>query len=169
MGKSVVGRTGALRLYHYPEPRFGGAAAALARNYATGPKSSTVVDTDGVEVPWNSIDVGPDGTDVPITPLSTGVVLVTGVIGVHNGAEATRTISVIVRLDGVDIPTPTSFSDVEITQDLSVPFEAAVEIPIGEQHDIQIFVTAIDEEGADITLIAEGCVVNVQEVPVSTG
>ncbi len=50
-----VGRTGAQRLYSYPENRRAAALGLFARNFATGPKISTEAGED-VLLPWNLID-----------------------------------------------------------------------------------------------------------------
>ena len=51
----IIGR-GRYARETYPEKSTGGSASAFARNYATGPKSSTVISSSGTEIPWNTID-----------------------------------------------------------------------------------------------------------------
>ena len=51
----IIGR-GRYARETYPEKSTGGSASAFARNYATGPKSSTGISDSGTEIPWNTID-----------------------------------------------------------------------------------------------------------------
>ncbi len=95
-----VGRTGALRLYSYPETPRGGAAAALARNAAFGPTNTTPILTSPTSVPWQSLDVGTAGVTVPITPRVTGVVRIIGVVGVKSSSVIQESLTVHVAVDG---------------------------------------------------------------------
>lgn len=161
-----VGRTGALRVYSYPEPRrSGGEASAFARNYATGVKSTSI--GAGIQVNWNSIDVGTDpDEDIPITPLLSGVVLVSGVLTVSNPTGAGVLVAINVQLDDASIPIPTASTLIPANSTVAIPFLAETEAisPLNEQHLIQIFVS-----GSGCTLSSAGCVCNVQEVPAATG
>ena len=163
-----VGRTGSMRVYSYPEaPRGGAAALPFARNFATGTKSGAAIGPSGLNIVWNAIDVGTDpSADVPITPLSTGEVLVTGVVTLINNTGGTLLATVTVHLDGSAVPAPISATSIPAGARVSIPFMAETEIisPLNEQHLIQIFV---DGDGLDT--VADGSVINVQEVPVSTG
>lgn len=162
-----VGRTGANRAYSYPETRQAGIAPPpLARNYATGTKGAVGVGAGGLTVVWNAIDVGTDpSTDVPITPLSTGEVLISGVITFQNTTGAPINSSITVQIDG-PIPVPTFVTTIAAGATVSVPFLAQTGIisPLNEQHVVQVFVT-----GNGLTVTADNSVIDIQEVPVSTG
>lgn len=160
-----VGRTGSLRLYSYPETRRGGAAVSYARNYATGTKGGSLIGPAGREITWNAIDVGSDPSiDVPITPLSTGVVLVSGVATLLNGTGAPILVTIRVHVDDVAVGAPFAATTVPAGGEMAIPFLAETDVLSLSAHFIQIFV---DGDGAN--LIADGSAVNVQEVPVSTG
>lgn len=159
-----VGRTGSNRIYSYPETGRSGGALSLARNYAAGIKGGTI-SVDPALINWNSIDVGPDpSTDVQITPLSTGEILVSGVVVFFNSTGAPIDATITVQLDSVAIPVPVFLDAIQPGATASVPFLVETEIisPLNETHLIQISVTGVG-------LFVEDCVVNVQEVPVSTG
>jgi hypothetical protein len=164
-----VGRTGSLRVYSYPETRRGGSAEAFARNHATGTKGGVPITVDGVQIPWNAIDVTPDPTpdeDVPITPLSTGVVLITGVATVSNTSGAPILVDVRVQID--DTNQVSHFrTTIPDNSTAAIPFMTEsdpIDTPVGVTTNIQVLVTG---EGA--LLVADGSVVEVQEVAVATG
>lgn len=160
-----VGRTGSLRVYSYPEPRrTGDAAPLLARNYATADKSEAV--GTGIPITWNSIDVGTDPSpDIDITPLSTGQLLVSGVITFQNPTGSPIAASITVDLDSGPF-VPVIVATIPAGFVVAVPFLAETEIisPLNELHRIQVAVT-----GNGLTVGSNGAVVNVQEVPISTG
>jgi hypothetical protein len=166
-----VGRTGSLRVYSYPETRRVAATPTpFARNFATGPKNDASI-ADGIQITWNLIDsTGTSGTDVPITPQSTGVVLISGVVSAKNTSGGPVSgIVVVVQVNGVNLPIPVfqgfaPLLDVGDTGEVSIPFLAETNIPVGTTRNIQIFVT-----GAGGTLIGESSSINVQEVAVATG
>ena len=161
-----VGRTGSMRVYSYPERRGGGEALPFARNYATADKGQTV-GPGGRLVQWNSIDVGPDpSTDIQITPLSTGQILVSGVVTLNNPTGASIGASITVELDGAPITVPVFVTTILAGDSAAVPFLVETEIisPLNEQHLIQVLVT-----GNGLAIVDGEGVANVQEVPVSTG
>ena len=162
-----VGRTGSNRIYSYPEPRrAGGDALPFARNFASGPKTPQLA-TDGVQIQWNSIDVGPDGPDVPITPLSTGVVLVSGAVTLTNSGATTSAI-IRVRVNGVDFLVP-DLVGITVASGTIVVVPILTELspadtPVGVATPIQISVL-----GDSIFVASEGSTLNLQEVSVATG
>lgn len=162
-----VGRTGSLRVYSYPETRRAGSAPLpLARNYATSTKGEAI-GPSGLQINWNSIDVGPDpSTDIQITPLSTGELLISGVVTFTNDGGASIGASITVRLGVGDIPVPVSVTTIPANSTVAVPFLVETEIisPLNELHLIKVFV-----QGDGLAIFSTGTVVNVQEVPVSTG
>jgi hypothetical protein len=163
-----VGRTGSLRVYSYPEPRrSSGVAPAFARNFATGPKGS-VLTTDGVQIPWNLIDVGPGGPDVPITPITTGIVLISGVVVLTNGSGVSTSANIHVQVNGINLTIPElngiSVADGTI---VAIPILAEtdpIETPIGVTTPIEIFVL-----GAGLFVAVGGSALSLQEVSVATG
>lgn len=163
-----VGRTGSNRVYSYPETRRGvSPLTAFARNFATGPKAGISIGDPGIQVQWNSIDVGVDpDEDVPITPISTGIVRISGVIAVSNDPGAPVSILVEIQVDDVTLPIPlTLYSTVADAGQVAIPFLAEVTLPIGVTSNIQIFVTG----DAGTALMQESSSIEVQEVAVATG
>jgi hypothetical protein len=163
-----VGRTGSNRVYSYPEPRrTGNANLSFARNFASGPKTPQLA-TDGVQIRWNSIDVGASpSTDVLITPLSTGVVLVSGAVTLTNSGATTSAI-IRVQVNGVDFTVP-DLSGITVASGTTVVVPILTELsptetPVGVQTPIQISVL-----GDSIFVASEGSTLNLQEVSVATG
>lgn len=161
-----VGRTGGSRFHSYPETgRGGGALSAFARNFATGPKTSPSV---GGQLEWNSIDVGTDpSTDIPITARSTGILIISGVIGISNTSGAPVLVTVAVQVDGGTIG-PTSFqATVPDGSFLAIPFlveTTPADTPVGELHNIQVLLSG---DGANTP--TESSSISIQEVSVATG
>lgn len=237
-----VGRTGALRVYSYPDNSRAAALALFARNFATGPKVDTAVGAP-TEIPWNAIDstalaftvtagdvtvsipgdvtgrfsngdsvtilpTRPDvlpvlsrsvasvpafaggvttfdlnspidgsttggaiennstpSADVPITPRSTGVVLVSGVATILNDTGGPIDAVVNVMVDGTALPVPSSITTtIPAGATAAIPFMAEAFLPVGTTTPIQVQVT-----GTGATIVADSSVVNVQEVSVATG
>jgi hypothetical protein len=164
-----VGRTGSHRVYSYPETRrSSNPLTAFARNYATGSKTGIVIGAGGSNVTWNAVDAGvpPTTADIPITPIATGIVLVSGVVTIENTTGAPILATVTVHLDDVAVPVPFAATTIPAGATVAIPFLAETEAisPLSETHRIQVFV---DAEGA--TILVDGAVANVQEVAVATG
>ena len=165
-----VGRTGSHRSYSYPETRRSG-GSNFARNFATGPKSETGIE-DGIQIPWNAIDAGgtTPGPDVPITPLSTGVLLISGVVTAFNSSGAPLTVTVAIQVNGVSIPVPSDMSSlVEAGSSVAIPFMGETDpsdTPVGQTSNIQIFVTSDPDVGS---LLTDSSALSIQEVSVATG
>ncbi len=164
-----VGRTGSNRVYSYPETGrgSGGTAPAFARNFASGPKTPQNA-TDGVQISWNSIDVGPSGPDVLITPLLTGVVLVSGAVVLINGSGSPSSATITVQVNGVDFPIP-ALSGITVADGTKVVVPILAELsptetPVGVATPIEIFVL-----GDGIFIGADGSTLSLQEVSVATG
>jgi hypothetical protein len=104
-------------------------------------------------------------SDVPITPRSTGVVLISGVVTIENASGDVIVSQIIVQLDSSSLPVPasleTSIPDASVA---AIPFMAEVELPIGSASNIEVFVT-----GNGGSILAESSLINVQEVSVATG
>lgn len=164
-----VGRTGSLRVYSYPEPRrSGGGPTEFARNFATGPKLGSDA-TDGIRIEWNAIDAGVSpSTDVPITPQSTGVVLISAVVTISNAADDPATFSVRLQMDAPPgnlpvPPGPIAIGPIAAGETVVVPLLMETPIVVGETHTISIFVLG------EVVVVAEGSTLNLQEVSVATG
>lgn len=167
------------RPHSYPDTPRGGGLGALARNFASGPDGDTAITTQGLQIPWGSIDVPatpPTLQDVPITPRVSGVVLVRASIGVQNTTASPRTVIVEVQVNGVTYPVP-------LHEEFTVPVanggeetNGFVQIPVlteitgltlGTQVNIQIKVTALT--GASLDLTDTNSTIELQEVLPSTG
>lgn len=171
MGSFRIGRAYAKHVY--PERRGGGGdpLTAFARNFASGPKGSTSVSLAGTQVPWNSVDVGPNGVNVPITPVSTGIVRIAGVLTLANSTGAPVFVSVHIQVDSVSLPIPLSQTvSVPATGTVDVPFLTetdAGDTPVGVTSHIQVLLNAASDSA--ITLTQEGSTLDIQEVSEATG
>lgn len=109
-------------------------------------------------------DTSTPTVNVPITPRSTGVVLITGVVGFINGSGGPINVSVTVAANGTALPVPVSFAGTVDGTQVTVPFMVEAFLPVGVTSNIQVSVT-----GDDADLIGDGSAINIQEVSVSTG
>lgn len=173
-----IGRTGSKRSYSYPvTPRSAGASGSnFARNYASGPFEDTDVPIAGVQVPWSIIDSGVIvGDDVPITPLVTGQILISAAIALENISSDPVNIQAEVQVNDVTVATPAdvkSLIDAAVAEGVStlmIPVVARITLPVGVLANIQIRVSASDEPGDLVHLVAASSTMNIQEVSVATG
>lgn len=158
----------------YPEPRAGGGGvniAAMARNYASGPASDTDVPIAGVQIPWNVIDSGAAlGPNVPITPHVTGRILVSAMISLENVSASPVNVRVRVQIGGVSVTIPTDPSSLldaapaEGRSSIVIPLSAQLTVAVGVAINIQIFVSADDEPGTLVRVVADSSTLNIQEV-----
>jgi hypothetical protein len=169
----------------YPDPRGGAGAQSFARNSAIGPTTVTdVISTfPGTSVPWTTIASGaPAGVNVPITPLSTGRVRISGVLSLKNITNDPQTagnVSLGISVDGgatllpfpanernaVGAPGGGADSSAE-----AVPFlieTTAAQTPVGILANVNISVTA--NATSVIQLIAESSSLDIQELSAPTG
>jgi len=112
-------------------------------------------------------DASAPTTDVPITPRTTGVVLISGVVTLGNDSgDPITVVTVEVQVDGVSVAVPDDSRVAPLAdgQAITLPFLAEVELPIGTTSNIQIIVT-----GEDTLILADSAVINIQEVSVATG
>lgn len=171
MGEFRIGRVFAR--HTYPEPRRGGGASAgaFARNFASGPASETTITVPGVQVPWAAIDVGSPGTDVPITPQSTGIIRIDGAITLKNHSGDSVVVVVSAQVNGVDLPFPLAESISIPTNSFAVvPILAeTTALPVGTPVNIQILVASDDSDTDEITIVLESSTLGVQEVSAATG
>jgi hypothetical protein len=87
-----VGRTGAQRVYSWPENPRAAALALFARNFATGPKINTDIIDGGIRISWNSTDVAAPSAPFTIVPTMTTVSIAGDVAAqLHNGDIVTLT------------------------------------------------------------------------------
>jgi hypothetical protein len=118
---------------------------------------------------------------VPITPVSTGVITVKGVVSLHNTDEADAVDVRVQVMIGPTGPAPIVYA-VPASEKVSVPFDDGeggegfavlpffVQIPalpIGIEQTVRILLTA-DAENL-VQAVANSSTVEVQEVAVSTG
>lgn len=168
-----VGRTGALRVYSYPEGPRNAALGLLARNLATfaGEGALAIATTPGTQIPWTFIASGAaSGVDVPITPRSTGALRITGKLTViHGGAGAAESVTVQVEIGGVPIAVTFNGSDtLSAAGDLSeIPiFAELLPTPslVGVLGQVEVRLIA---SGADLGLV--NAMLDIQEVSATTG
>ena len=164
-------RSGNKRNSHpYPETPRGVNLQTFARNSAAGPDDDISI-IGPTLVPWEAIESsGLAGTDVPITPRSTRILLVTGVITVKNTDVAPMDVQIEVLLDGATV-TPPDFENVTVDP---VGFEAIPVLTIlplasavGVTRNISFRLTA--ETDNNVLIIAESSSLSIQEVPPPSG
>lgn len=161
-----VGRTGSLRVYSYPEPRRPGAPAPEARNFATAKGGALSAGDNTIswvaDVPAAPVNL----TQVPITPILTGVIEISGFVVIAGSVEADAHIEILISVNGVAVPaTMESEAIVPTTGMLSIPYMAQV---AGLALSATVPVTMVI--ASDIGAVSlESGVMAVQEVPVSTG
>lgn len=159
-----VGRTGSLRLYSYPEPRrSGGAVQALARNFDYSAKNTGGVSDSYVIVTWS------DGEDyLPITPLVTGIVEVSGIVIFTNESNDTPVNAFVeVFVDGVIVPGMSSVATIGPEETVSVPFLFQAEgLDLNVEAEVSLrLIASADQE----TLEWDAATMAIQEVAASTG
>ena len=169
MGEFITRPTRVGPVHGYPDNPRAAALALFARNFASGPGTDTAVTTAGTLVPWSAIDSGaPAGTDVPITPRSTGVVRISGVLSLSCISEGNEWVQLLVQVGGVAQAIPAVEKDtVSAGGFTAVPFLAEVTLPIGVAANIQIKLNPRVND--TVTIVADSCTIEVQEVPVATG
>lgn len=164
-----VGRSAGGRPYSYPEgPRGAGLAQSFARNSASGPGNSFDIPAIGLEIDFENAESGPTGTDISITPVNTGILLISGIVCVKSNDVTDCAATVRVRIDGVDFSVPLNDKSTCIGNGfLSIPF-STVTAPLSlSQHFISIFV--ISEIDNILQLAVGSSTLSIQEVPTATG
>ena len=161
-----VGRTGALRVYSYPEARRPGTPAPEARNFATAKGGALGAGNNNVswvaDVPAAPVNL----TQVPITPILTGVIEISGFVVIAGSAEAEAHIEILISVNGVQVPaTMKSEAIVPIAGMLSIPYIAQVD-GLALSTTVPVTMVLTSDVGA---VSLESGVMAVQEVPVSTG
>lgn len=168
MGEFRIGRKKAK--HFYPERRHGSALFLFARNFATGPKVGTAIAAAGTQLPWNAIDVspGPADEDVPITPISSGKILLDGDIVVGNADGVTRFVTIQIQVNDVTLLIPAAnHVSVEAGGFLSIPILAELTLPVGVTANIQILATA--EVDGQLTFSQLSSSLSLEEVNAATG
>jgi len=176
-----VGRTGSHRVYSYPEARRN-TTVPFARNFAAGPSSSGGSDqpilVQDVGTPsnnavlWSLLEVGTSpNINVPITPKSSGIVRISGVLTVLNSDASPHTVWVVIVVDGVAVPDP--FNEVftvaggEGTYAV-IPFLTETSpLAIGVTSTVEILVIA--DTNDVLTLTRASATLDLQEVVPATG
>lgn len=160
-----VGRTGSLRVYSYPETRrASGAAVPFARNFATVKGGAQSILAAGTLIVWDPIDVGiSPSSNVRITPLSTGVVAIRGVLTIENEEVAQRIVTVAILVDGAPLPGDQVQEIIPAGGIISIPFLTQATMTLAaHQISVEVF-SSLD------ALQLEGGTIEVQEVPTPTG
>lgn len=167
-----IGRSAAS--HFYPEsPRGSSVPTEFARNFAAGPTGDTlVIGGDGTQIPWSVIDVGGPGTDVPITPQSTGIIRITAVVVIGNTSTDPQTVGIVqisALIDGVTpvaVPIAEQFSiDINGFKSIQLVAETPA-LPVGVTATIQILATLI---AGTLVVVDSSSTVEVQEVSAATG
>lgn len=150
------------------------AGPGVVRLIASNPAFAAGVTTFDISAPVDgSTTVGAirNGTsnsvDVPITPRTTGVVRIQGIVLIGNTTGAPIDVTVNVQVNGTNLPVPTQAAAAVLDATTGIetlPFLAETLLPVGVTSLIQI---SVDADGA--TLIAEDSSVEIQEVSFATG
>lgn len=161
-----VGRTGSLRVYSYPERRrSGGSVVPFARNFAHCKEQA--LSTSDTLVSWYP-DVGTSpSTEVQITPITTGVIEISGFAVIENTDDEPHQITLQIAFGG--FPLPGFFAaaaTVGAGELVSIPFLAQLGgLVIGDTAQISVVLSTTPDSGMEINNGAMA----IQEVPVSTG
>jgi len=167
-----VGRTGSRRVYSYPEARRN-TTVPFARNSALGPTTDTAIAfgdgvTGGTVIPWSVLGVGAAGTNVPITPRTTGLITISGVFVVLNNSGAPVDVQAQVAAPG-RLPIPaTEKVTVPANGYAAIPFLAGGVGVVGTTSNVSIVLTAFTDD-VDVELIAGSSSLEIQEVSLPTG
>jgi len=181
-----IGRKNALHVY--PEPKVPGPpgpagpagppgppgppASALARNFGAGPSAPQAVTPAGTQINWSELGIGlAPSQNVQITPLTTGRIRITGMVGIANASANDLPILVQYAINGATQATPVAQSSIvnAAVDTLEIPFafETAPQA-IGVPVQIQIVVTSVGAlTSADIATLT--ATVDLQEVSNPTG
>jgi hypothetical protein len=162
-----IGRKGAQ--HSYPVSR-GAMEVPRARNFAAGPTATEPITVAGIFIPWSLIEAGaPAGINVPITPRSSGIILIQGVITIKNAVLAPIVASMFVWVNGTPLIVPFMETVLVPASGSSViPFlTETAPLPIGVPAIIQIAINAASEPG--LSLLPASSTMAVQEVRAATG
>jgi hypothetical protein len=177
-----VNRSIGVRQHSYPETGGRGAIlTSLARNYALGPgtdgpQAVATTGSGGTQIVWGSRDVPtPDTTQVPITPKVNGVILLTGVVELHNTTDTQTDVQVQIQLDTTTLTIPAS-AIVTVPPgngsggegNISISFQIELVVLL-TQHIVQILVTALEGSDGDVVMPTNSSTLNIQEVLPGTG
>lgn len=123
-------------------------------------------DPAGTSIPWTTLAVGAAGINVPITPVSTGNVIIHAAIALRNvGATDEDDVFVKVQVDGSDVPPGDVQSSMDISQARVVPVLTRVVLPLAVTANVSIVVT-----GATTISIDEGnSTIEIHEAPAASG
>lgn len=186
MGEFIFNRGRSRTAHGYPDTRAGAnsppATLAFARNFAQGPGTEVAqaITTTGTQIEWGDVDVpNVDPEDIPITPKSTGIIRVSGVVVVQNDHDATpHNVTVQVQIDDVTILTPAAMVTIDqaAAADESngleaIPFLVEIEgIVVGATINIEVLVTSANASSdGHLSIVVNDSTCEVLEVPVSTG
>jgi len=177
-----VGRTGSNRVYSYPEARRN-TTVPFARNFAAGPSSNDgqkqPLVVQGIGTPannavlWSNLEAGTSpNVLVPITPRSSGLIRISGVLSVINvDALSPHYVWIVVVVDGVPLADP--FLEQVTVPNGEAPFAAvpfATETPalaVGVTSTVEIL--AIADADSALQLVRASSTISLQEVTPATG
>jgi hypothetical protein len=154
----------------YPENRGGAAAALFARNFAEGPLINTTITDGGIQIPWAFVESGaPAGVNVPITPRSSGILRISGVIVIASTAEVDRVVSLVVQVNGASMSVPLTEANTVTAGGFEVVAFATetLALPIGPTYNVQIFLNASAPD--ELLVEARSSTIEVQEILAATG
>jgi hypothetical protein len=173
-----VGRTGSRRVYSYPEPRFTGLVGPFARNFAAGPDNdggdqplvvASVTPADNA-IDWALLESGTSpNVNVPITPRSSGIVRISGVVTVSNSDAAAHTVQIIIGVNGAVVPAPAGETvTVPANGVVAVPFlTETIPLPIGTTATVEIL--AVASSNGHLSAVLDSSTLDIQEVTPATG
>ena len=153
------------------------AGAPLARNSAKGPSADTPIGQTPVltNVPWTTVEsTGAAGASVPITPVLTGKVRISGVVQIASSGEvAADHFNVAIVVDAAVVVVVASDLQVPLGDGkafLTVPFDTVVSLSLA-LHTVQIGVQSVIGASVNYILPHAGnpTFVDVQELTAATG
>jgi hypothetical protein len=108
-------------------------------------------------------------TIVPITPQSTGIIVIQGVLTLEEIAGLDQEVGGFISVNGAPLPAPALISDhLPANASTTVPFLALrLALPIGVRADVQVaFASSVD---GGVTIEQESSSIELREMQVATG
>lgn len=168
MGQHVIGH-GRYRETYPQTPHAASALLAFSRNSAIGPELQTNVVAGGTQIPWGFVENGVPGVNVPVTPKSTGVFLITGSVTLASPDGPAAIAEVAVQINNVIHSNAQATVDAPPSSEaIPVVFTTQSALPIGVLANIQILVTAPGTLDGQIVIVPSSSNLSVQEVVVAS-
>lgn len=166
MSEFRIGRKFARHFYPDPPRGNGAPVTPLARNFAYGTSQQVPVPTSDINIDWFSVEnTGSSSTDIEITPLSTGIIVVSGVLVIKNGAEIPVDFFPTLSINGVH----QALSRVRVPGNghSAVPILRKGFVPVSVTQVVQVLIHASTDTA--LTIGIQSSTLSVREVTAASG